>query len=609
MRKKLLTLITLVMATIIAMSSLSGCNLITTDTERDMNQVVAVVQIDTNAPKEEILKRDMVMAYLNYGYQYEQYYGYTRDKVFTMIIDNLVQTRVYVQNAMSEFEEGQGDFKIELDSNFKKFDIDRYLTEPERVNAEYLAKKDMTELIKSYAEAEEEEKKDALTEEVRTTPTNATNAEKEEPSKEDQEKYQINTDDKTAYTKVINLFEANDLLGEYNGDVTTTRFFKETVNNYKESKLLEKYENCIRKGVREQITFDDIKDAYSKKYQKQSEWTNAEFVSALSSATMSDPVLVSNGVGYGYVYNLLLGASNEQTTAIGEIDKKLSIAEKAVKRAEILESTKVKDLRSSWITSGYDFDFESKKFTGDYTFTTKDNSLAFKGEVELIKEATEEKSAEYKVNSVTEYNLKDFVDMMETYIYGEVKTAESNDNPSVYKKVNASGDIVEYNEKINELLFAFSTDSGSLNTFKGYAIKPIPDGGNSEEYMQEFADAGRELLKMGDKSYIMVATDYGYHVMFYSMSFDSFDCADLDSYLDTIDAVKDWEAEFELLMSDYNEYKETESYLYLLTDSVVSTKVNNVATNKQRDVLNKYVYDEDTCGVTWYKDRYADLLA
>ncbi len=613
MRKRLLTFITIVMAAIIGTSSLSACNLVTTDVERDMNQVVATVQINENAPYEEIKKRDMISAYLNYGYMYEQYYGYTREQVFSLIIDNLVQNRVFVQNAMAEFEGNDPVFDITLNENAEKWSLDRYLTEDEIIFAQYSAKKQLNSLIDSYEEVEDEEEKEDITGTVRPAPTNATNAEKEDPSVEEQENYKIDADSSSerrkAFNKVVKLLENNNLLGaSYNGNIENTEYYKDTLISFKENKLLEKYEDCIRKEIFGNVTFEEIQTAYVTKYEEQKEWTNAEFVTALSSASASEPILVSNeNNGYGFVYNLLLGASDEQTTAIGKIDKKLSVAEKAVKRAEILKETKVKDLRSSWILSGYDFD--GTKFTGDYTFTSPENSLPFNGIVTKVKDATDELPAEYKIDSVTEYGLDAFLEMMETYVYGSAQTSVADTNPSVYRKVNTSNGLEEYDERINELLFAFSTDDGSLNTYKGYAIKPIPDGANSEQYMQEFADAGRELLKMGDRSYVVVATDYGYHVMFYSEQFNGTDYQTLTAYLDSLYGTQDWQTKFDEMMGDFVDYEDTDSYLYLLTNSVVSTRVSNKATEQQRKILNKYVYDEDTCGVTWYKSRYADLLA
>lgn len=597
------------LALIVSVSSLSACKLITVDNERDMAQVVATVQIEENAPFEEIQKKDMIMAYLNYGYMYEQYYGYTRTQVFNMIIKNLIENRVYVQNAMKDFDAQGSVFKIELNKSYAQWDLNRYLGEEEIIDAEYLAKTTMDDLITSYEIAGEEEKQDTMVETVRTVPTNATNAEKEEPSIEEKKAYKIDTNSTTerrkAYNKVIKLLENNELLGDnYKGDIITTRYFLDTVKSNKETKLLEKYEECIRKDILKNIDFEDVSQAYAKKYKKQNSWTNAEFASALASATTADPILVSNGSGYGYVYNLLLGASIEQTDAISNLDKNLSVAERAEGRREILSATKVKDLRSSWILSGYDFD--GSKFTGDYTFTTAENSLPFQGVVTKLKDATEDAPAKYKVNSITEYTLDSFVAMMDEYVYGSVQTGETTTNPSIYKKVNTNVANDEYDERINELLFAFSTDSGSLNTYMGYTIQPIPDGANTETYMQEFADAGRELLAMGSNSYIIVATDYGYHVMFYSQVFDGYNCETLDEYLTTIGI--NAESEWETMMSDYANYDDQDGYLFSLTESVVSIELNNRMTSEQRKIINKYVYDEETSGVVKYESRYADLL-
>ena len=95
MRKFLVSIATVMMALIMSLSTLTGCNLIVTNLDRDMNQVVATVQIDKSAPLEKIYKKDMIMAYLNYGYINEQYYGQTRKQVFQAIIDELVEVILF----------------------------------------------------------------------------------------------------------------------------------------------------------------------------------------------------------------------------------------------------------------------------------------------------------------------------------------------------------------------------------------------------------------------------------------------------------------------------------------------------------------------------------
>ena len=57
-----------------------------------------------------------------------------------------------------------------------------------------------------------------------------------------------------------------------------------------------------------------------------------------------------------------------------------------------------------------------------------------------------------------------------------------------------------------------------------------------------------------------------------------------------------------------DEYEETDTYLYMLFNSLTSNKVNAALTKNQNDILNKYLYNETTKGVTLYKDTYKDLV-
>ena len=159
-------------------------------------------------------------------------------------------------------------------------------------------------------------------------------------------------------------------------------------------------------------------------------------------------------------------------------------------------------------------------------------------------------------------------------------------------------------------MFAFSTDSGSLNTYKGYVIKPKVDGANSEEYVKTFGDAGRELLSKGS-GYVVVASDYGYHVMFYSQKFDtSYDFNNLVDYLDTLNIDKGsltWEEFFNEQKADWENFTEENSYLYYLASSVVSSDISIETERIALDVINKYRYEVDG-GVVINKSVYEDLI-
>lgn len=623
MRRILVAIASAVMAFVMSVTCLTGCNLVTVDTERDMNQLVATVQITTDAPQEKIYKKDMVMAYLNYGYYYEQYYGYTRTQVFTMIKNNLVNSRVYVQNAMLLFDAGEAPFDgmVENSSITDKWNIERYLSDKDMADAKYSAYKDMNDLIESYTEDDEEDKVgDTMVDSVRAVPTGASND--EELTAAEKAEYVQNGIDtssteerRRAFNKVINLFEANGLLGEdYKGnDITKTEYYKETLNNYYENTLIEKYEKCITEQARKSVTFGKLEEEYLKKYNEQRDWDNDEFVSALSSASATDPILYANASGYGFVYNLLLGASDEVKEELTEWKndhKGYTVEQYEAAREQIFnEKITVKDLRTSWILSGYDFD--GTKFIGDYTLVP-DDSLPYKGSVNLLNgDERDEKDYKAEYNAAPEkMSVMEFIELMDDYVYGTQKSFSLSDG----MRVDASEAKADYDKRVKELMFAFSTDDSdsALNTYKGYAVKPEPDGSDTEEYQKEFAKAAREVLTLGKNSYVMIATDYGYHVIFYSEAFSSsWGFNNLIDYLNNEYGTKEkseWESYYSDMISNWDDFENTTHYLYVLHDSLASTSASTALTNAQNDMLNKYVHSGDKYVVV-YESVYADLLS
>ena len=86
MRKIFVAITTLAMALVMSMSSLFGCKLITTNTERDMNQIVATVQIAPSAPKETIYKKDVMVEYYGAATPVSQVASVTVPDAKTVII-------------------------------------------------------------------------------------------------------------------------------------------------------------------------------------------------------------------------------------------------------------------------------------------------------------------------------------------------------------------------------------------------------------------------------------------------------------------------------------------------------------------------------------------
>ena len=131
MKKRLLPFVSLILSILIGATCLSGCRLITVDSQRDMNQVVATIKV--NDGEENIYKKDLVMAYLNYGYLYVQYYGYTAEKTYNLLFDEMISSRILAQGAMKEFEE-EG---LIANASKNPYELERYVDEDGVRDADY----------------------------------------------------------------------------------------------------------------------------------------------------------------------------------------------------------------------------------------------------------------------------------------------------------------------------------------------------------------------------------------------------------------------------------------------------------------------------------------
>ena len=148
--KRIFTLtISLVLAMVFMLTTLTGCNLIKTDAEKDMNQVVATVKIADEIDEEKIYKKDLVLSYVNQYYVYEQSYGYSRKDVFEMIVKNTIESKVLVQAAILYF--------AEKDSVPAPWTAEKFLTQDEITTATYSAYKSINDLIDTYSEHDHEE--------------------------------------------------------------------------------------------------------------------------------------------------------------------------------------------------------------------------------------------------------------------------------------------------------------------------------------------------------------------------------------------------------------------------------------------------------------------
>ncbi len=681
-----------------------GCNFILTDSEKDLAQTVATVDISAALENDEtygdvaedvakvvgnlssnISKRDLVAYFLNTGYQYVESYGYSYKDTFNMLMEGLVQREIVIQYAIAYYLKNYADditasgcaayIESELEAagrrsakekelleahpevlTLKYFLTDGGKTEKENLEdyerAIYSLKKSLNNSLDSLeASYIKESDEDHDHEEARTLPNGLTTT--------DSDYY---TNDYSVYTgrnsvkdcgtyekvegstpstrlKAYNAFLAN--LQGYNliqkeDDTSKVEnldyFYVELSSVLGQSLITKYYEDLEKKIALELETKDDEGNNYmERKYadmlatQKESYTRSHEDFETAMGSVSDEEFLLYGRKNFGYVYNILLPFSTTQEIEYKQAQRAENSQDAIYnKRREILANVKGKDLRGSWISAhdhanysytknGTDYYFFEDQFDSEATnygmyekLTQYAGSYKYNGSVtpdgddlkatpkaididefmsefkshvknvsgkNVVKDTTYEYTYTNNVHTVDgEVQYKDFI-----YEIGEVQglTATAKDY------FNAESDVYKAVSAVNELMFAYSTDTGCLNTYLGYAVSPY-----GTDFVKEFEYAAQLAVERGVGTYVVCATDYGWHIIFASYVYD----VDGEVYAGGYDHA---EAETEGTFSN------------LFYEWVKSTTTSNYTTEEQNNVLNKYNNDDS---VTLYKSRYQDLL-
>ena len=161
----------------------------------------------------------------------------------------------------------------------------------------------------------------------------------------------------------------------------------------------------------------------------------------------------------------------------------------------------------------------------------------------------------------------------------DLNTYFSDKDSAQYKAVTA----------VNEILFAYGTDTGAINTYIGYTVTPTCD----ETFVKEFAYAAKEAVKGGVGTYTVCLTDYGWHIMYCNYVYTAGSVYG-DAATIFCDANKD----------EKGEYKE-DTFAGYFYESLKSKIQDENASIVQEQLLTDY---NTETAVTYYTARYQDLL-
>ena len=573
-------LIATILILTLALSTLCGCTFVEKDQERDLSLIVATVK--TGDVEDKITKRELVSYFNNNAYYYMYYYGMSAEEVMDYLIGQLVNRKIVIQEA-------ERTLPVKNEGTVVGNRLEKFLT-ANQINA---VKKSLNEslnnTIKTYMDLSEKSTGD-----VRTVPT----YEKEDVEEIVTEKdipAVLGTESDAAAEYVSALDELQkDLVKNFYGKNNAEAFEnykKEVAKNLLEEQILTLWEENVKKSVSPitfaelQIRFNEMKESQTTSYE-----SPADYKDALDKASSSEFVLFNKAAGYGYVYNLLIPFDTYQTNELAKVTTsyqagKITTAEYEAIRAQLLENVYATDLRESWVTAGY-LDFKTMKFKDEYCKTDIDFVKKFNGTVTYTYKKSERdengKKVEKEYKAVNEQIAELDLEVLDgefTYDLNKIPVEE------FWEKVNECLEGKTEAEKLDimkDLTFAYGSDTGILNSFKGYVSAPKPADNASETYVAEFAKAAREIVEEGVGAKRIVGTQYGWH------------------YLYCTDTLKTSETLVEADMNTFGTF--TYRFKKVMEDKLLSSELSRIQSEKI------FEFKDNEKFVKLYPETYKDLL-
>ncbi len=677
----------LALASCLALGSMTGCALVTNNLKKDLEQVVATVDLTKSEDyaslkgtikASDILKRDLVASYASVGSTYVNSYGMQPADVYEMLKNQLVNRQLYVQYAQAYFlDKDSTKNKAAWDSAISAAPegekelaaIKYFLDEDEIATAEYNVKSSLNSTLDSqeleYIETEVDEHDHDT---ARTTPTGIDTVKEGyyDPAYKIYTGYNAASDCGTyeaqdgstpttrmkAYKTLLSNLHAYGLVskGENTSDITGLSYYISELKSEYETQLINKlgdeYEEQAKAKVREEWVKEE---KYQTTLASQKEQFGGSDSSALESALdgVSDTSFVLYAPdNYGFVINILLPFSSRQTQELNDSEADFGDVKgnKFVKRASLLKGLVATDQRNTWFTGHEDYSYEAG--TDAYTAGNADRKYLFFEDSMTKTEGTDGVPAQYekipnylgqytyngKVFESTDedgdkvYNFQPakisidgFLTEMKNYLdfaglsltepdypngtgndYYSQKSYYAQDGTVDYSKFLYYEAKVDFEEPfnachifqdgsqenlalsvINELSFAYNTDTAGLNTYLGYVVSP-----NNTDFVKEFEYAAQEAVRGGPGTITVAPSDYGWHVMYCTFAYSA-------------DNPTPYGEEF-----NWDEIEVEGTFSNLYYEALTAANFSSYSSELQTTVLNKY--NNDTC-VDVFEDRYKDL--
>ncbi len=490
MKKRILCLI---LVLVLAVSVFAGCS-----NSNDASQTI--VTIGKGTYKETVTYSDLVSMFQSYGIYYVYYYGLGVEETVDLLLDSLVQNRSLLYSATQNLPKVRDIGRVTADNKYEQFFteeeyndildyVDRYIST--------IIDDQEKELITAKDEDEESDNEEEET--IRTTPSDF------------EYLTTVPVDYEGTETRAKAVSEFKKLLKE--NDLSYNEYRDSLIKSTLMSKLLEKYREYLGNNVT--VSDDDVMARYNTILAKENEkyaLSDSAFVSKLKSiqnaAGFSGENYVLNvpKTGYAFALNLLVKFSDEQSSMLEALktrldNKEITSEEYYEGREALLNELKASDQRLSWLTNyGYNSElFEDIAFDGVATPDLKDG----------VQTRDETGHFKYTELSAKEYSFDEFFAKVNN-VLGGVEAGEV-DGYKIYKSdVSKKSDFID-------LIWQYGEDDGSLNTEIGYVCFA---NDSESSYVAEYQAASKALATCEEGSYVVVATDYGYHIIYLVKAFN-----------------------------------------------------------------------------------------
>ena len=347
-----------------------------------------------------------------------------------------------------------------------------------------------------------------------------------------------------------------------------------------------------------------------------------------------------NFAKYGFIYNILLPFSSRQSIQLNALKSKQTDDGNDdyyyAERNKLLKDIETVDQRFVWFNGATDYSFKPDESFGDY-FGKKDGReylffednltdsndggrykklQAYEGKYAYNGKVVENEDESYTLipnkldinGMLTEF--KAYVEYVVGHNCVEYTTNENYYNTSEFTK-DGDDDEIDYSlftyatgtvnfnfdnknllnivtdqykamSAVNELQFAYTTDTSVLSNYIGYSVTAY-----DTSYIKEFEYAAKEAVGRGPGSFAVCAGDYGWHLIYVTYVFD-FDEDGVYKNLNWKDNIE-VEGTFENLFYEW----------------VKSNNLTDISSTRRTQILNEF--NKDTT-VKKFQKRYQDLL-